>query len=114
MSGVGSPQNPQAHLRVQVVAPVLRHSQLAIGQTHVVQVSPKAVIGPRPHHVPTGLVEVLGGTGRPWWRERGEERLVGRSWDGGSEGGRERGVQEAAGRCTNVLSYANDHVLFLR
>lgn len=59
-----------AHLWVQVVPPVLRHSQLPIGQTHVVQVSPKAVIGPRPHHVSTRLVEALRGGGRPWWRER--------------------------------------------
>lgn len=60
------------HLWVQVVPPILRHSQLPVGQGHVVQVSPKALIGPRPHHMATGLVETRRGdqVGEgPCWRE---------------------------------------------
>lgn len=51
----------EVNLRVQVVASVLWHPQFAVGQSHVVQVSSEALIGPGPDHMATGLMKPWGG-----------------------------------------------------
>lgn len=100
----------RAHLWVQVVPPILRHSQLAIGQTHVVQVSPKAVVGPCLHHVATWLVEALRESGRPWWREKirmeGQFRWTSHGRERTS--GRTEGLQEIlqSGQTICVLKFS--------
>ena len=79
------PKVENYHLWVQVVPPILRHSQLPIWKAHVVQVSPEALIGPRADHVATRLVETWcwnrvrretwkGERGRDWVRESERER----------------------------------------
>lgn len=53
----------EVHLGVQVVAAVLGHAQTPTGQSHVVEVGPKALVGPGAHRVTAGLVQVRLGVG---------------------------------------------------
>lgn len=53
----------EVHLGVQVVAAVLGHAQTPVGQSHVVEVGPKALVGPGAHRVAAGLVQVRLGVG---------------------------------------------------
>lgn len=53
----------EVHLRVQVVPAILGHAQTPVGQSHIVKVGPKALIGPGAHRVAAGLVQVRLGVG---------------------------------------------------
>lgn len=53
----------EVHLGIQVVASVLGHPQAPVGQSHVVEVGPEALVGPGAHRVAAGLVQVRLGVG---------------------------------------------------